>query len=83
MLRLKLVVNTVKRSADSNGDIQSEEISMSAVYSDKEGAANKQWCKWTPSGQFAFTVSNPSAFGKLLPGMFLYCDLTPTDKDSL
>lgn len=83
MLRLKMVVNTVKRSADQSGDTQAEEITLSAVYSDKEGSANKQWSKWTPCGQMGFTVNNPAAFGKVLPGQFYYVDLIPTDKDSL
>lgn len=83
MLRLKMVVNTVTRNADQNGDINSEEITASAVYSDKEGSANKQWSKWTPSGQLRFNVNNPDALGKVLPGQFYYVDLTPTDKDSL
>lgn len=83
MLRLKMVVNTVKRSAGQDGNTISEEITMSPVYSDKEGSANKQWSQWTPCGQLGFTVNNPAAFGKVLPGQFYYVDLTPTDKDSL
>lgn len=83
MLRLKMVINTVLRSADQNGEIQSEEITASAVYSDKEGSANKKWSQWTPSGQLRFTVNNKAALGKVLPGQFYYIDLIPTDKDSL
>lgn len=83
MLRLKMVVNTVARHCDNNGETSSEEITMSPVYSDKEGSANKLWSKWTPSGQLRFTVNNPEAFGKVLPGQFHYVDLTLTDKDSL
>jgi len=83
MLRLKMVVNTVLRSADETGEIRSEEITASAVTSSQEGAANKQWSKWTPCGQLKFTVNNPAAFGQMLPGQFFYVDLTPTDKDSL
>lgn len=83
MLRLKMVVNTVSRQADTEGGIQSEEITMSAVYSDKEGAPNKQWSKWTPSGQLKFTVSNANAFGKVLPGQFFFVDLNPCDKDAM
>jgi hypothetical protein len=81
--RLKLVVNTVKREADQNGDIVQEHLTFSAVYSDKEGAANKAWCKWTPSAQLSFAVSNPAVFGKILPGQFYYADLILTDKESL
>lgn len=83
MLRLKMVINTVKRCADSTGEVQSEEITASAVYSDKEGSANKQWSRWTPCGSLSFTVNNPDALGKVLPGQFYYVDLVPTDRDSL
>lgn len=81
MLRLKMCVNSVKRHADGNGDITQEEIQMSAVYG-ADGTANKQWSKWTPSGSLSFTVSNPEAFGKVLPGQFIFVDLSLTTKDA-
>lgn len=83
VLRLKMVVNTVARYCDNDGNVSSEEVTMSAVYSNNEGSANSQWSKWTPSGQLKFTVNNPSAFGKVLPGQFHYVDLELTDKESL
>jgi hypothetical protein len=81
--RLKMVVNTVKMSADQDGNTQSEEITLSAVYSDKEGSVNKQWAKWTPAGNLSFTVSNPNVFGRILPGQFYMVDLTRCDKDAI
>lgn len=81
--RLKLVCNTVKRIANNDGGIQAEELSFSAVCSDREGSANKVWCKWTPYAELKFTVNNPAVFGRILPGQFYYADLTLTDKDSL
>jgi hypothetical protein len=82
-LRLKMVVNTVSRSADQEGAISQETITLSAVYSDKEGAPNKQWSKWTPCGQLQFTVSNQAALGKVLPGQFYFVDLVQCEKDSM
>ena len=81
--RLKMVVNTVKRHANNDGTIQAEEITLSAVYSDKEGAVNKQWSKWTPTGNLSFQVNNENVFGKILPGQFYYVDLIQCEKDSL
>jgi hypothetical protein len=78
-----MLVNSVKKVVDSEGNVTGEELSLNAVYSNAAGAANAQWCKWTPSASFSFTVSNPAAFGKVLPGQFLFVDLIPTDKDSL
>jgi len=82
ILRLKLCVESVKSVADSEGEKTQEEISLRAVYG-KEGTANAQWSKWTPFAQLTLTISNPQAFGKVHPGQFLFCDLTPTEKDSI
>ena len=83
MLRLKMVVNTVARYADNEGNINSEEITLSAVTSDKEGSPNKQWSKWTPAGQLKFTVNNPSALNQVLPGQFYLIDLRQCEKDTI
>lgn len=81
-LRLKLQVTSVKKVADNEGNISQEEVVLNAVYG-ANGTANAQWCKWTPCGTFNFTISNPQAFGKVLPGQFVFADLTITDKDAI
>ena len=83
VLRLKMMVNTVKTVHDHEGEPYQQELALSAVYSNKEGSANAQWSKWTPSASLSMTVSNTAAFGKLKPGQFVYVDLIPTDKDSI
>lgn len=83
VLRLKMMVNTVKTVHGSEGEPQSQELALSAVYSNKEGSANAQWSKWTPSASLTMTVSNTAAFNKVRPGQFLYVDLIPTDKDGI
>lgn len=83
VLRMKMLVGSVKKVCGSDGEVSQEEVSLNAVYSNKEGSANAQWCKWTPSASLNFTISNPQAFGKVLPGQFLFVDFIPTDKDSL
>lgn len=82
-LRLKLWVNAVKRVCNPDGSIDREEVAMVAVYDSREETANAQWSKWTPAAALTFTVSNPAALGKVLPGQFFFVDLIPTDKDSL
>lgn len=83
VLRLKMSVTSVKKISDNEGKPCQEEVSLTAVYSSEEGSANKQWSKWTPSGSLYMVISNPDAFGKVLPGQFMFVDLTPTDKESL
>ena len=81
VIRAKMYVNEVKRCAGSDGETTQEEVKLSAVYG-KEGTANNKWSKYTPFGQFLMTISNPGAFGKLLPGQYFFVDLIPTDKDA-
>jgi len=83
VLRLKMMVNTVKTVHDNEGEPHMQELALSAVYSNKEGSANAQWSKWTPSASLTMTVSNPAAFGKVRPGQFLFVDLIPTDKNGI
>lgn len=80
-IRAKMYVSEVKRCAGSDGETTQEEIRLSVVYG-KEGTANNQWSKYTPSGSLTMTISNPSAFGRLLPGKYFFVDLIPTEKDS-
>jgi len=81
MLRLKMTVNTVKSVADSEGKKSSEELTLSAVYSSDPKSANAQWSKYTPSAQLSMHISNPAAFDKVLPGQFMFVDLSPCGKD--
>ena len=82
VLRMKMSVASVKHVCDPEGKIAQEEIELMAVYG-KEGTANAQWSKWTPTGNLRFTVSNPDAFKKVLPGQFFFVDLVPTDKEGI
>lgn len=81
-LRLKMSIASVKSSCDQSGAKVSEEIALQAVYG-PEGSANSQWSKWTPSAGLTMHVSNPGAFGRVLPGEFYYVDLIKTDKDGI
>jgi hypothetical protein len=83
VLRLKMNVNSVKSVADNNGDKVQEEIGLNAVYSSDANSANAQWSKWTPSASLTMSISNPLAFGKILPGQFVFVDITPCEKDSI
>lgn len=78
---LKMVVNTV--AVHGGPSTPCEEITMSAVYSDKEGSVNKQWSKWTPTGQLKYTVTNENLFGKIRPGDYFMVNLVRCDKDAI
>ena len=82
MLRLKMTVTGVKHCASAEGAKSAEEITLSAVYG-PEGSPNGQWSKWTPSASLTMQISNPEAFDKVLPGQFVFVDLTVTTKEAI
>jgi hypothetical protein len=75
-------IASVKSGCDQNGAKVNEEIVLQAVYG-PEGSPNGQWSKWTPSAGLNMFVTNPEAFGKVLPGQFYFVDLIPTTKEAI
>lgn len=78
-IRMKAICQSLKYTIDNSGNKYAEEVQIGVDYSESE--ANKQWCKWTPSITFTFTISNPETFDKVKAGQRYYIDLIPTDKD--
>lgn len=74
-IRAKFHIESVLRRSNSTGVIDAEVIEARPVYGDTP--ENKEWSKWTPTGRIALTISNPEAFGKLLPGQEVFVDITP------
>jgi hypothetical protein len=77
VIRAKLRVNQVIHYIDNLGQIESEEVKLTAVYDDDPESDNAQWSKWTPSANLSITISNPAAIGKLTKDHEFYIDFTP------
>ena len=69
-IRAKFVCNSVTKTVDA------EQIAFSAA----QGESNKQWSKWTPSGQLSMSITNPAVLGKFEPGKFYFLDFAPADE---
>ncbi len=77
ILRCKLRVNNVTQNKAPNGDVETESVTLRAVYSDDKTNPNYDWSRWTPAADFTMHISNPSAFGKLPQGHEFFVDFTP------
>ena len=75
--RCKMKVNQVTYTKNQEGTVDSENVQLSAVYSNDPQAENNQWSKWTPSASFSITINNPNAIGKLSNGHEYYVDFIP------
>lgn len=69
-MRAKFQCNTVMKDMYSN-----ETVTLSPVYG-KDGTANAEWAKASPSGSLSLTISNPAAQGFLKPGGQYFLDFT-------
>ena len=76
MLRCKMRVQSVLLSKNDKGEIESEQVKLSAVYGTGE-TENAKWTKWTPSASFDIQINNPDAMGKLSKGHEYFVDFTP------
>ncbi len=48
--------------------VDTEEVQFQAVMGDE----NKEWSKWTPSGQLSMSITNPEALEQFEVGMALF-----------
>lgn len=76
IVRAKMRVTQVNQSIDAGGKVESETVTLCAVYGDK-GTENAEWSKWTPSANFTIQINNPGAMGKLSKGHEFFVDFIP------
>jgi hypothetical protein len=71
----KFQCNAVTRDASGN-----ETVTLNPV-TGKDGTANAQWSKWTPSGRLELTITNPPAQGQIEPGKEYLVTIAPAPDD--
>jgi hypothetical protein len=55
-----------------------ETVKLTAV----SGKANEPWSKWTPSGLFEVSITNPDAFGAFTPGKNYHLNVSEAPAES-
>jgi hypothetical protein len=63
------------RCISVNNQSSYEAVTFQAV-SGKDGTANAQWSKWTPSGEARLTITNPEARGVFKPDTEYFLDFS-------
>ncbi len=74
MVRAKFKVES--NAPNATGDCN--DITLRAVYGD-ENPENKEFFKWTPSGQIVLGVVNKAASDQLEVGKSFYVDFSPAE----
>lgn len=54
-------------------------VTMQPVYGAGDDEANKQWSKYTPSGELKLTITNPEVWPDLVLGRTFFVDFSPID----
>lgn len=70
MLKAKFTCNSVAVDA---GSPNVETVHLRPVHADS--GVNKEWSKYTPSGELKMVITNPEAQGKIKPGQEYILDI--------
>lgn len=77
--RIIEVRDTQSMTTKQPGFVETKSVRLQPVYGGDEDEANKQWSKWTPSGELALTITNPAVFPDLVIGRTFFVDFTPVE----
>ena len=72
-------MNSLHKNHEGKLPVETVQVTLQPVYGGGDDEANKQWSKWTPSGQLQLSITNPAIFPELVPGRTFYVDFTPTE----
>ena len=74
MVRAKFKCDSITKYAITGGDVKLSPV----IDGSKE---NKEFYKWTPSGEFILKTVNEDAFVQFIPGKEYYIDFTLVEKE--
>lgn len=60
--------NALHREKDGSVPVRSVQVTLQPVFGGDEDEANREWSKWTPSGELRLTITNEKIFPMLVNG---------------
>jgi hypothetical protein len=63
----------------STGMLEAVEVTLMPVYGGEDDKANREWSKWTPSGELRLTITNPDAYNQFVIGKTYWVDFSPVE----
>lgn len=76
-VRAKFRCNFIGHLPTSRPEDVCVSVTLNAVYDD--GKANREWSKYTPSGEVKMFITNPAAIENFDLGKEYYLDFTPVE----
>ncbi|HEY0881192.1 MAG TPA: hypothetical protein VGD87_06670 [Archangium sp.] len=67
------------KDAEGKAAITQMQVTLQPVFGGGDDDANKQWSKWTPSGELRLSITNPEIFPELVNGRTFFVDFTPVE----
>ncbi|MBL8924113.1 MAG: hypothetical protein JNJ54_34980 [Myxococcaceae bacterium] len=72
-------MSSVTPNPDGTTPVTTVQVTLQPVYGGDDDEANRQWSRWTPSGQLQLSITNPLIFPELVPGRAFFVDFTPIE----
>lgn len=76
MMRAKVRCNQVTDYGSNNQQVLFNPVSKKEAYPADGTDEDNTFAKWSPSGEFKLTITNPALYGKIKPGQHFYVDFT-------
>ncbi len=75
--RITGVHDTIGITGD--GHIEQKTVTLQPVYGNEQDDANKEWSRWTPSGELRLAITNPVIFPELVIGKTFFVDFSAAE----
>ena len=66
-------------SISPGGGVLQVTVTLQPVYGGADDEANREWSKWTPSGEIRLTITNPLAYEQFVLGKAYFVDFSPAE----
>ena len=81
MMRAKVQVSEIAHFQHSAQRFVALPVTGNEKFGPNGESENNTYSRYSPSGRFELTISNPELFGKLKPGQYMYVDFILAEDD--
>lgn len=78
-VRAKMRVTELKQGLHDKPEEPIVTVVLQPVFGGKDDEANREWSKWTPSGELRLCITNKAASDQFKLGQTFYVDMQPAE----
>jgi hypothetical protein len=72
--------NSAHPNSEGKTPITQVDVTLQPVFAGSDSDSNKDWSRWTPSGELRLSITNPEIFPELINGRTFFVDFSPAEE---